>query len=429
MRAPPARASPSGSPACPAGALRLLGWSANRRRWCSGTAGPGRSSPAGFQGPRLRLGAGGGPPQPARAAAGLPLPATVVFDHANPRALAEFLEGELADRGPGGVAAVAAELDRLEARPPGCQSRAGRAGPARAAAAGLGRAAGRGDAGNASHAAPAPPAAGLAQECSNSSTAEDMFDLLDGELGSSGTGEGFRWLSEAKLRDYLKRATAELHQTRQRLREVEAAGRGAGRDRRRWAAGTPAACASPEDCGGWWPTAATRSAAFPADRGWDLGALYDPDPDQPGHQLRRARAASSHDAGEFDAGFFGISPARGAGHGPAAAAAAGDRLGGARARRHRPARAARQRDRRVRRRLRQDYGSRLPAPRRTCEGYLADRQRRQRRLRPGRLHLRPGGPGGHRRHRLLLLAGRAAPGRAGAARAASARWRWPAASR
>ena len=40
---------------------------------------------------------------------------------------------------------------------------------------------------------------------------------------------------------------------------------------------------------------------------------------------------------------------------------------------------------------------------------------RQRRLRPGRLHLRPGGPGGHRRHRLLVVAGRPAPGRAGAA--------------
>ena len=38
------------------------------------------------------------------------------------------------------------------------------------------------------------------------------------------------------------------------------------------------------------------------------------------------------------------------------------------------------------------------------------------------------GPGAHRRHRLLLLAGGDAPGGPGAARAASARWPWPAAS-
>ena len=60
------------------------------------------------------------------------------------------------------------------------------------------------------------------------------------------------------------------------------------------------------------------------------------------------------------------------------------------------------------------------------EGYLGDRPRRQRRLRPRRLHPRPRGPGGHRRHRLLLLAGRDAPGGAGAARRGSASWRWPA---
>ena len=49
-------------------------------------------------------------------------------------------------------------------------------------------------------------------------------------------------------------------------------------------------------------------------------------------------------------------------------------------------------------------------------------------VRPGRLRARPGGPGGHGRHRVLVVAGRAAPGRAGAAAAASARWRSPAAS-
>ena len=49
-------------------------------------------------------------------------------------------------------------------------------------------------------------------------------------------------------------------------------------------------------------------SAFPADRGWDLEGLFDPDPDQPGNELRCGRAGSVYDAGEFDAGFFGIGP-------------------------------------------------------------------------------------------------------------------------
>ena len=46
---------------------------------------------------------------------------------------------------------------------------------------------------------------------------------------------------------------------------------------------------------------------FPADRGWDVEALYDPDPDARGKTLR-ARGRLPHEAPEFDAGFFGISP-------------------------------------------------------------------------------------------------------------------------
>ena len=75
-----------------------------------------------------------------------------------------------------------------------------------------------------------------------------------------------------------------------------------------------------------------------------------------------------------------------------------------------------------------DYAS--PAARRcptSVEGYLGTGNARQRRLRPGRVHLRAGGPGGHRRHRLLVVAGRPAPGRAGAAQRRVRRWRWPAA--
>ncbi|THA34085.1 SDR family NAD(P)-dependent oxidoreductase [Streptomyces sp. A1277] len=112
--------------------------------------------------------------------------------------------------------------------------------------------------------------------------------------------------TEQRLREYLNRLTAELRTSRKRVRELE--------DKQTepiaivaMSCRFPGGADTPEKYWELVESAADVVGAMPDDRGWDLDALYHPDPEHPGTSYTR-RGAFLARAAEFDAGFFGISP-------------------------------------------------------------------------------------------------------------------------
>ncbi|WP_330333035.1 type I polyketide synthase [Streptomyces sp. NBC_00536] len=112
--------------------------------------------------------------------------------------------------------------------------------------------------------------------------------------------------NEEKLLENLKWMTNELRRSRRRLQEVEA-------DAQEPIAIVAMSCrfpngvGSPEDLWRLVDEGGDAITGFPADRGWDIESLADPDPDRKG-TFYNTGGGFLREATAFDPGFFGISP-------------------------------------------------------------------------------------------------------------------------
>ncbi|MEU8919275.1 type I polyketide synthase, partial [Streptomyces nigrescens] len=112
--------------------------------------------------------------------------------------------------------------------------------------------------------------------------------------------------NEERLRDYLKWVTADLHETRRRLQELESQQQEpvaiVGMSCR-----LPGGVRSPEEFWRLLHSGEDAISEWPQDRGWDADALYDPEAGGSGTSYS-CKGGFVYEATEFDPGFFGISP-------------------------------------------------------------------------------------------------------------------------
>ncbi|WP_228083179.1 type I polyketide synthase [Streptomyces profundus] len=113
-------------------------------------------------------------------------------------------------------------------------------------------------------------------------------------------------MSDDQIRYYLKRVTAELHDTRKRLHAAEEA-RNEPLAIVGMACRLPGGVDTPEALWSVLDAGADVVSELPRDRGWDVEGLFHPDPAHTGTSYSR-HGGFLDDVGGFDAEFFGMSP-------------------------------------------------------------------------------------------------------------------------